>query len=79
MSIYCHTGLVTLLCNPIKPILIGKHSFNIKMTKGLQHLDNDFANLFKKQLEPKIVKITKDKGSNMNVLRFYAHVDIFSF
>ena len=49
------------------------------MTEGLQHLDNDFANLFKKQLEPKIVKITKDKGSNMNVLRFYAHVDIFSF
>jgi hypothetical protein len=31
------------------------------MTKELQQLEIDFANLFKKQLEPKIVKIIKDK------------------
>ena len=33
-------GLVTLLCNPIKPILIERHSFNIIMTKELQQLDD---------------------------------------
>ena len=33
-------GLVTLLCNPTKPILIEKHSFNIITTKELQQLDN---------------------------------------
>jgi hypothetical protein len=31
------------------------------MTKELQQLEIDFANLFKKQLEHKIVKINKDK------------------